>query len=42
MLLQSDFDAGEVIEYLRFKKSFLRRIRPEMAKPAAGVGSGLC
>jgi transcriptional regulator with XRE-family HTH domain len=31
VLLQSDFSAGEVMEYLRFKKSFLRRIRPEMA-----------
>lgn len=30
-LLQSDFSAGEIVEYLRFKKSFLRRIRPEMA-----------
>ncbi len=30
-LLQSDFGAKDVIEYLRFKKSFLRRIRPEMA-----------
>ncbi len=31
LLLQSDFAAGEIVEYLRFKKSFLRRIRPEMA-----------
>jgi transcriptional regulator with XRE-family HTH domain len=30
-LLQSDFGAGEVVEYLRFKKSFLRRLRPELA-----------
>jgi transcriptional regulator with XRE-family HTH domain len=30
-VLQSDFTRGEVIEHLRFKKSFLRRIRPEMA-----------
>ncbi len=30
-LLQSDFGAGEIVEFLRFKKSFLRRIRPEMA-----------
>jgi transcriptional regulator with XRE-family HTH domain len=30
-LLQSDFSSAEVAEYLRFKKSFLRRIRPEMA-----------
>ncbi len=30
-LLQSDFGSGEIVEYLRFKKSFLRRIRPEMA-----------
>ena len=30
-LLQSDFGAGEIVEYLRFKKSFLRRIRAEMA-----------
>jgi transcriptional regulator with XRE-family HTH domain len=30
-LLQSDFSAGEIVEFLRFKKSFLRRIRPEMA-----------
>jgi transcriptional regulator with XRE-family HTH domain len=32
MLLQKDFDSGEIIEYLHFKKSFLRRIRPEVAK----------
>jgi transcriptional regulator with XRE-family HTH domain len=32
MLLQKDFDSGEIIEYLPFKKSFLRRIRPEVAK----------
>ncbi len=31
VLLQSDFGSGEIVEYLRFKKSFLRRIRPEMA-----------
>lgn len=31
LLLQSDFAACEILEYLRFKKSFLRRIRPEMA-----------
>jgi hypothetical protein len=30
-LLQSEFSSGEVVEFLRFKKSFLRRIRPEMA-----------
>jgi transcriptional regulator with XRE-family HTH domain len=30
-LLQSDFSSGEIVEYLRFKKSFLRRIRAEMA-----------
>ncbi len=30
-LLQSDFGEGEVVEMLRFKKSFLRRIRPELA-----------
>jgi transcriptional regulator with XRE-family HTH domain len=30
-LLQSDFSPGEIVEFLRFKKSFLRRIRPEMA-----------
>jgi transcriptional regulator with XRE-family HTH domain len=30
-LLQSDFGSTEVAEYLRFKKNFLRRIRPEMA-----------
>lgn len=30
-VLQCDFARGEIIEYLRFKKSFLRRIRPEMA-----------
>lgn len=30
-LLQSDFGPGESVEFLRFKKSFLRRIRPEMA-----------
>jgi transcriptional regulator with XRE-family HTH domain len=30
-LLQSDFSSGEIVEFLRFKKSFLRRIRPEMA-----------
>jgi hypothetical protein len=30
-LLQSDFGSDEIVEFLRFKKSFLRRIRPEMA-----------
>jgi len=30
-LLQSDFSPGQIVEFLRFKKSFLRRIRPEMA-----------
>jgi transcriptional regulator with XRE-family HTH domain len=30
-LLQSEFSTGEVMEFLRFKKSFLRRIKPEMA-----------
>ena len=30
-LLQNDFGSGEIVEFLRFKKSFLRRIRPEMA-----------
>ncbi len=30
-LLQADFAGSEVMEYLRFKKSFLRRLRPEMA-----------
>jgi transcriptional regulator with XRE-family HTH domain len=30
-LLQSEFSEGEVVEFLRFKKSFLRRMRPEMA-----------
>ncbi len=30
-LLQSDFGSGEILEFLRFKKNFLRRIRPEMA-----------
>lgn len=30
-LLQSEFSSSEVIEFLRFKKSFLRRIRMEMA-----------
>lgn len=30
-LLQGDFGPGEIVEFLRFKKSFLRRIRPEMA-----------
>jgi hypothetical protein len=30
-LLQSEFSSGEVAEFLRFKKTFLRRIRPEMA-----------
>jgi transcriptional regulator with XRE-family HTH domain len=31
LLMQSEFAFGEVAEFLRFKKSFLRRIRPEMA-----------
>ncbi len=30
-LLQSDFGEDEIVEFLRFKKSFLRRIRSEMA-----------
>jgi transcriptional regulator with XRE-family HTH domain len=30
-LLQSDFSLAEIVEYLHFKKSFLRRMRPEMA-----------
>jgi transcriptional regulator with XRE-family HTH domain len=30
-LLQMDFGSSEIVEFLRFKKSFLRRIRPEMA-----------
>jgi transcriptional regulator with XRE-family HTH domain len=30
-LLQSDFGSGDIVELLRFKKSFLRRIRAEMA-----------
>lgn len=30
-LLRRDFNASKVIEYLHFKKSFLRRLRPEMA-----------
>lgn len=30
-LLQCDFRPGEIMEFLRFKKSFLRRIRPEPA-----------
>jgi transcriptional regulator with XRE-family HTH domain len=30
-LLQADFGSGEILEFLRFKKNFLRRIRPEMA-----------
>ena len=30
-LLQSEFGSGEIVEYLRFKKTFLRRIRAEMA-----------
>jgi len=30
-LLQPDFGPGDVVEHLRFKKSFLRRIRSEMA-----------
>jgi len=35
-LLQSDFGSGEVLEYLKFKKSFLRRMRPEMANRREG------
>jgi transcriptional regulator with XRE-family HTH domain len=31
VLLQSDFNSDEVLEFLRFKKNFLRRIRPDMA-----------
>ncbi len=31
ILLQSEFSEGEVVEFLRFKKSFLRKMRPEMA-----------
>lgn len=31
VLLQDDFRPVEIVEFLRFKKSFLRRIRPEMA-----------
>ncbi len=30
-LLQSDFGSGEIMEFLRFKKTFLRRMRAEMA-----------
>ncbi len=30
-LLQSDFGSADIVEFLRFKKDFLRRIRPEMA-----------
>ena len=30
-LLQADFGSGEIVEYLRFKKTFLRRMRAEMA-----------
>jgi transcriptional regulator with XRE-family HTH domain len=30
-LLQSDFTSGEIVEFLRFKKTFLRRIHAEMA-----------
>jgi len=30
-LLQCEFSESEVVEFLRFKKSFLRRMRPEMA-----------
>jgi transcriptional regulator with XRE-family HTH domain len=30
-LLQSEFTGSEVLEFLRFKKSFLRRLRPEPA-----------
>jgi len=35
-LLKSDFGAAEIVEHLRFKKSFLRRIRPEMASHRGG------
>ena len=31
VLLQHDFSAVEIVEFLRFKRSFLRRIRAEMA-----------
>ena len=31
VLSQYEFSSVEVVEFLRFKKSFLRRIRPEMA-----------
>jgi len=31
VLLQHDFSTVEIVEFLRFKRSFLRRIRPEMA-----------
>jgi transcriptional regulator with XRE-family HTH domain len=31
VLLQSEFGSGEVLEFLRFKKNFLRRMRPAMA-----------
>jgi transcriptional regulator with XRE-family HTH domain len=30
-LMQRDFGSGDIVEFLRFKKGFLRRIRPEMA-----------
>jgi transcriptional regulator with XRE-family HTH domain len=30
-LLQADFGSGEIVEFLRFKKTFLRRMRAEMA-----------
>ncbi len=29
-LLQGDFGSGEIVEFVRFKRSFLRKIRPEM------------
>jgi transcriptional regulator with XRE-family HTH domain len=35
-LLQSDFGPEEIVEFLRFKKNFLRRIRPEMANQRMG------
>jgi transcriptional regulator with XRE-family HTH domain len=30
-LMQSNFASGEIVEFLHFKKSFLRRLRPELA-----------
>ena len=35
-LLQSDFGLADIVEFLHFKKSFLRRIRPEMANQRGG------